>query len=377
MQLDDIIIQKIKDNGPISFRDFMEMCLYYPELGYYTSAHDTIGKRGDFYTSAYLTPAFGAMIARQLEEMWRILGGGSFTVVEYGAGTGYLCHDILLYLKQNSNLYHHLSYCIIEKSAVMREIEKTNLAGSNLNEKVSWHDSINDISGISGCILSNELIDNFSVHQVVMQNELMEIYVDDNNGFVEVMQPAGKALQEYIKELNIVLPKGFRSEINLEATKWISDIATCLHSGYLLTIDYGYLSDELYCDRRSQGTLVCYNKHSVNDCPYTAIGRQDITSHVNFSALDHWGMKGGLQSCGFTNQANFLLGLGLNEYLTKAIDEDARFLNYKKNALLKYMLLVDMGNKYKVLIQQKGCSQHTLSGLKLAKEPVYTAAQAV
>jgi SAM-dependent MidA family methyltransferase len=374
MQLEDIIIKKINGNGPISFHDFMEMCLYFPDLGYYTSAHDTIGKRGDFYTSAYLTPAFGAMIARQLEEMWCILHGGSFTVVEYGAGTGFLCHDILLYLKQNSNLYHHLHYCIIEKSAVMRGIEKANLTGSNLSEKVSWYNSINDISGISGCILSNELVDNFSVHQVVMQNELMEIYVDYNNGFVEVMQPAGKALQEYIRELNIELPKGFRSEINLEATKWISDIATCLHSGYVITVDYGYLSEELYSNRRSQGTLVCYNKHSVNDCPYIDIGHQDITSHVNFSALDHWGMKSGLQRSGFTSQANFLLGLGLNEYLTKTMKEGAGFLNYKKNALLKYMLLVDMGNKYKVLIQQKGCSYHMLSGLKLANEPFYTAA---
>jgi SAM-dependent MidA family methyltransferase len=222
--------------------------------------------------------------------------------------------------------------------------------------------------------LSNELVDNFSVHQVVMQDELMEIYVDYNNGFVEELRPAAKALQEYINELKIVLPKGFRSEINLEATKWISDIAACLHSGYVITVDYGYLSEELYSNRRSRGTLVCYNKHSVNDSPYTDIGRQDITSHVNFSALDHWGMKGGLQRCGFTNQANFLLGLGLNDYLTNTINKDGGFLNYKKNALLKYMLLVDMGNKYKVLIQQKGCSRHSLSGLTLAREPIFTAA---
>lgn len=364
MQLDEIIIQKIRDEGPISFHDFMEMCLYYPEFGYYTSAHDTIGKRGDYYTSAYVSTAFGAMIARQLEEMWRLLNEDCFTVVEYGAGTGLLCHDILCYLKNNSRLYHHLRYCIIEKSPVMREIEKTNLAKSDLCGKVSWYECMHDISGVTGCVISNELVDNFSVHQVVMENELMEVLVSYNNGFVELLQPAGKVLKEYIRELSISLPKGFRTEINLEATKWIQDVAGGLENGYVMTIDYGYRANELYCKRRSNGTLVCYNKHAINDCPYKDIGRQDITAHVNFSALEHWGIKSGLRSCGYTNQANFLLGLGLNEYLANSITTEAGFLNYKRNALLKYLLLVDMGDKYKVLIQQKGGVEKSLSGLK-------------
>src|SRR4051812_37220260 len=155
MQLKDIIIQKIKDEGPISFRDFMEMALYYPELGYYTSPTDKIGTNGDFYTSSNLTPLFGMMIGKQIEEMWVSLGKEAFTIVEYGAGTGRLCHDILDYLKGNPFLYAQLQYCIVEKSPSMRAKEQCHLP-----EKVSWHDSINDIPGVVGCVLSNELLDN-------------------------------------------------------------------------------------------------------------------------------------------------------------------------------------------------------------------------
>src|SRR3970040_1230612 len=132
MLLSEIIIERIKKEGPLSFRDFMEMALYYPELGYYNSKKDKIGSEGDFYTSANLTAAFGAMIGRQIEEMWLNLEKKPFTIVEYGAGTGLLCHDILDYLKNNNFLYDNLNYCIIEKSSNMREIQKKYLL-----EKVS------------------------------------------------------------------------------------------------------------------------------------------------------------------------------------------------------------------------------------------------
>jgi SAM-dependent MidA family methyltransferase len=158
-----------------------------------------------------------------------------------------------------------------------------------LSEKVSWHDSIRDIPGFSGCILSNELLDNFSVHQAVMEDELMEVFVDYKNGFVEMLQPAKKELSDYLAELNVVLPKGFRTEINLEATEWIREIATFLEEGYVITIDYGNASSELYSKSKRCGTLLCYHNHSINDSAYTDIGEQDITSHVNFSALCHWG----------------------------------------------------------------------------------------
>ncbi len=362
MFLSEIIIHRIQEEGPISFHDFMEMALYYPEKGYYTSAQNKIGRTGDFYTSSNLTPAFGAMIGRQLEEMWDILERNNFTIVEFGAGTGVLCHDILDYLKNNKKLYDQLNYCIIEKSPVMREKQKM-----HLHEKVSWHDTIQDIPEVTGCVLSNELLDNFSVHRVVMEDELKEVFVDYRNGFAELLKPAKKELTDYMAELNVVLPKGFRTEINLEAAEWIKDIAASLKKGYVITIDYGHTSKELYSERRSSGTVLCYNKHTINDNPYLNIGEQDITSHVNFSALSHYGLKNGLMCCGFTNQANFLLALGFKDYLRKSLETGHDVISMvKKESFLTNTLLVDMGHKFKVLIQRKGIAKKDLLGLKLS-----------
>lgn len=349
MGLTEIIQQKIRDEGLISFEEYMEMCLYYPKLGYYTSPGNKIGMNGDFYTSAYLTPVFGALIGKQLEAMWKALGSTDFTIVEYGAGTGILCHDILSYLKKNEKMYDQLKYYIIEKSPVMREIEK-----SHLFEKVEWLNSIDELPEVNGCILSNELIDNFSVHQIVMKDELMEVFVKYDDGFTEVLQPASEELKDYLKELNIELPKGFHSEINLQAISWMKEIANSLNQGYIMTIDYGYLSPELYKPYRSQGTLMCYNNHTVSDNPYNNIGVQDITSHVNFSALINFGTKNGLNKWVFTNQCDFLLSMGFKEPIQQMfINEDDVVQAAQKISFLSHTLLIDMGSKFKFLIQEK------------------------
>ncbi len=205
MLLSEIIRKRIKKEGPISFRDFMEMSLYYPELGYYNSKKNKIGGDGDFYTNANLSSSFGAMIGHQIEEMWEILEKKPFKIIEYGAGTGLLCHDILDYLKGNAEFYNVLSYCIIEKSSNMQEIEH-----KHLHEKVSWYPSIQKIPEINGCVLSNELVDNFAVHQVVMQDYLMEIFVDYENGFKEVLKPANEKLINYFVYIRVVLFSDFK-----------------------------------------------------------------------------------------------------------------------------------------------------------------------
>src|ERR1700733_3381368 len=208
MSLAKLIIERIKEQGPVSFRDFMEMSLYHPGLGYYHADRDKVGESGDFYTSPCLGSLFGDMIARQLEEMWIQAGKTAFTLVEYGARTGLLCRDILRALRTNMELYDRLHYYIIEKSAFMREKERSILQetdGSGLQEKVSWLESIGDIPPITGCILSNELIDNFSVHRVVMEDELMEVFVDYDGAFAELLRPAGQALKEYLDELQGIL----------------------------------------------------------------------------------------------------------------------------------------------------------------------------
>jgi SAM-dependent MidA family methyltransferase len=360
MLLSEIIIEQIKKEGPLSFRDFMEMALYYPKLGYYNSSQNKIGAEGDFYTTANLTAAFGAMIGRQIEEMWQNLEKKPFKIVEYGAGTGLLCHDILDYLKNNSSLYNSLNYCIIEKSSSMQEIQK-----KHLHEKVSWYNSIQEIPEINGCILSNELIDNFSVHQVIMEDQLQEVFVDYKEDFIEILKPAKQELIDYLAVLNVQLPEGFRTEINLEAISWIKDVSQSLQKGYVITIDYGSLSAELYSNRRSCGTLLCYYKHQKNDNPYQFIGQQDITTHINFSAISHWGSLYGMDCCGIVDQAQFLLALGIKEYQNSTLNNNPNNLALAmQESLINYRLLIDMGMKFKVLIQQKEVSQYPLSGLK-------------
>ncbi|MGZ4117100.1 MAG: class I SAM-dependent methyltransferase [Bacteroidia bacterium] len=358
MQLSEIIIKKIKNDGPISFQDFMEMSLYYPDLGYYNSTPDKIGILGDFLTSPSISPVFGELIGKQIEEMWHLLEKKPFTIVEYGAGTGALCNGALNYLKNNDDLYSELNYCIIEKSSSMRKKAK-----EYLSNKVSWYDNIQSIPNINGCVLSNELVDNFAVHRVIMKKELMEVYVDYKDGFVEILKPASKELVDYLKELKVELFPGFKTEINLEATKWICQISDHLKKGYVITIDYGYPSYELYDPQRKDGTLTCYNKHKKSNNPYHDIGSQDITSHVNFSALCLWGYKNGLDFCGYTDQLRFLASLGFEEHLKKSSTPGQEYKNFKKERFLTQTLLYEMGDKFKVLVQQKGLPKQQLLGL--------------
>jgi SAM-dependent MidA family methyltransferase len=359
MSLSDIIIKKIHQQGIISFRDFMEMALYYPGLGYYTSKKDKIGKKGDYYTSPNLTPAFGEILGRQLVEMWGIIGEKEFTVVEMGAGTGLLSMDVIEYLKGNPEIFHDLDYCIVEKSPALRNIQQ-----ERLGENVRWCSSLHELSGMTGCLFSNELVDAFPVHQVVMEEELMEVFVDHENGFIEIMKPASDELNYYFAELGVVLPRGFRTEANLEALNWAHELGTILEKGFVITIDYGYPSTELYQDYRNRGTLMCYHRHTASEDPYEHIGEKDITSHVNFSALSHWGIMNGLELCGFTDLAHFMMGLGIDEYLKRAQEKDP--VNYWKKMLPIKTLLMEMGETFKILIQKKGveCNKG-LSCLKL------------
>ena len=366
--LSEIIKDKIQKHGPISFHDFMEMALYHPGLGYYTSATDKIGKQGDYYTTPYFTNIFGNVIAKQLEEMWCLTGKKDFTIVEYGAGMGSLCADILNQLAHNKEFYKKLKYCIIERSDAMRQKEQQLIRDELVNKKVHWFNSIEDIPSFTGCVLANEVLDNFSVHKVIMkENGLQEFYVGYDNGFIELLKPAQDDLKEYFTHLGIELPNEFCAEVNLEAIEWIKKISSTLEKGFVLTIDYGYPSSELYQSYRRLGTIVCYNKHTVNDLPYNNIGQQDITAHVNFSALDFWGSKHGLNNCGYTNQTQFLLGLGLTEHLRKLEEKEMDSFEIRKKLMMLHTLLMSMGKKFKVLIQQKGLNKPFLSGLQFCQ----------
>jgi SAM-dependent MidA family methyltransferase len=354
MKLEDLIIRKIKDFGPLPFRDYMEIALYEPGLGYYNSPQHKIGKRGDFYTSPYISSAFGAMVARQIEELWQDVPG-NFTIVEYGAGVGLLCHDILQYLKTNKPLFKYLRYVIIEKSPVLRKLSR-----QYLDEKVIWIDDIKELGEFEGCVISNELFDNFPVHKVFMEDgHMMDIWVDHHNGFREIVGEASTVITEYASSARMEISEGLHTEICLDLKDWFRTVSKYLKRGYIISIDYGYLQGASGKINNIEGSLRCYKNHRLTNNLYECPGEQDITADVNFSALIYCGLKNGFEFSGFVNQRSFLRALGFVAFLSNMDDT----VENKKYA---YTTLLDqMGGSFKVLIQRKGIPYHPLHGLAL------------
>jgi SAM-dependent MidA family methyltransferase len=385
MKLDQIIIDKIKNEGPITFESFMDMALYQPELGYYSSPHTTIGKEGDFYTSPHLHPAFGAMIARQLMEMWKFMQKPSeFHAVEIGAGIGYVCKDIFDYLRRPSedpvlsqdrhDFLKSLHYVIVEPYPHFEKKQRKLLkhlldhpvtpAGDKAN--ISWITSLKDMNEINGCILSNELLDAFPVHLVEMDEELMEIHVNcSGSEFTEEKKAlSSEKISQYLDEFDIALDKGYRTEVNLKIKDWLKDIHSNLSQGFLLTIDYGYTAGEYYSDERSRGTLLCYHKHLYNENPYQHIGQQDMTAHVNFSSLKKWGEELDLKTLGYCPQGTFLIAAGIDEVITELYAGSSDYL--AEVSKIKGLIMPQgMGESHSVMIQYKGEEQPELRGFSM------------
>ena len=374
-RLTEFIFAQIRTRGPVSFHDFMGWCLYHPQYGYYRSAGPMIGVSGDYYSSPCVHPLFGSLIARQLRQMASLLGSGRFDIVEMGGGRGYLCEDILTWLKRNEpDFYDQLRYSMIEQAPLCVGEQKKRLAPLEREGKVSWMDSREFDSvevpwRFEGCFLSNELVDAFPVHRVfVHEGGVKEIYVaEEAGGFREEWgELTDPRILPYLESLGVPLEEGQTVEVNLEALSWLETVARRLDRGFILTIDYGHLARELYSPQRGRGTLLCYFRHQVSENPYERIGEQDITSHVNFTALIRKGQELGLQLTGFVPQLRFLLGLGILEEM-ESIGRGMSSLEALKLRLsIKHLIEpeIGMGESFKVLIQHKGLSQPSLDGLR-------------
>ncbi|MBD2243869.1 class I SAM-dependent methyltransferase [Nostoc sp. FACHB-888] len=361
----------------ITFAQFMDLALYHPEYGYYSSNAVKIGfKDSDFFTSPNLCPDFGELLAEQFLQMWEILGKPiPFSLVEMGAGQGLLALHILKYHQQhNPDFFTVLEYIIVEKSPTLRQEQQQRLQ----DFPVRWC-NLEDIppNAIAGCFFSNELVDAFPVHQFILETgELREIYVTtsqnltpligeglgerSNFAFVEVTgEPSTPQLAEYLNLVGIdfthAYPDGYRSEINLAALDWLSIVADRLQRGYVLTIDYGYPASRYYNPRRSQGTLQCYYHHRFHDNPYINIGRQDITAHIDFTALEIWGEKCNLKNVGFIQQGLFLMALGLGDRIAALSSQQQPLsqLLKRRDALHQFLDPTGLGG-FGVLVQSKG-----------------------
>lgn len=363
-ELEEIIRRRIRDSGGITFAEYMTLCLYHPEHGYYMAPRERIGRQGDFFTSSSVHSVFGRLVARQLRQMWEILGGGPFTVAEQGGGEGHLALDILDAAAQESpDFYQNLNYRLVEISSDNRERQRR-LLEKHLG-RVEWT-SLEALAGMEGCIVSNELVDAFPVHMVHRdEGGMQEVFVvEKGERFGEEMRPLSTSeIDDYFRQVGIAPVVGNRAEVNLQGTEWMKTVARTLGRGFVLTIDYGYPASELYAPFRREGTLMCYYRHTAGEDPYVRVGRQDMTAHVDFTALELAGAEAGLEKLWFGEQYRFLLSLGFAQVLMelemRETDENrARDLRLT----LKNLILPEggMGETFKVLVQAKGVGRPSL-----------------
>ena len=350
--LQDVLFQRISKHGKVTFAEFMELALYWPNGGYYPRL-GVVTPPQDYYTAPMAHPAFGALIALQLEEMWRLVEEPSrFTVVEQGAGTGRLAADIRDFSQHLDPSFHRaLQYIGVDRVGGAAPFSMEDAA----------------VSSIVGCILSNELLDAFPVHRVTVRNgKLLEIYLTQQEGrLVELLDNVSTDdIHTRLESEDVHLVEGQVAEVCLELEPWARQAAKMLQRGFVLTIDYGHPSADLYDVRRPQGTLRCYYRHTLTGNPYQRIGEQDITAHVDFTAVASLGRRYGLEPYPLLSQAGFLSNLGLPLLMERLYSENLgqRERDANRMAMLELARPGGMGD-FKVLAQRKGTACHHLSGV--------------
>lgn len=350
----------------------MELALYHPEFGYYTRTaepQERIGPKGDYYTSFDTHPLLARALAGQVGQIDEQLGRPDpFTLVEMGPGKGLLARDFLTACdRHNPSLASRLRYILIERSPAMVAAQKKSLAPWLGTPCVAWLNGLADLrdGAVTGAMLSNELVDAFPVHRIRMvDGEPKELYVACADGqFVEQAGPLSTPLlADYLKRLaalDVTLPNGYTTEINLQAITWMREVARVLGRGVAITIDYGHTAQDLYGPTRLRGTLLCYSRHQAFEDPYVRVGLQDMTAHVDFSTLATVGEEAGLRVTGFTNQTSFLMGLGAEQMLAGLDPESAEM-----QSAIQLLRPDGMGRTFKILVQHKGIAEPALDGLK-------------
>ncbi|MEA3273920.1 MAG: SAM-dependent methyltransferase [Pseudomonadota bacterium] len=341
--------------GLLPFDRYMELALYAPGLGYYVSGTRKFGPQGDFVTAPELSPLFGRCIANQCREVLEALGGAD--LLEFGAGSGVLAAEVLATLEGVGVLPNR--YLILELSPELRERQRSLLAERvpRLLERVSWLDGLP--GGFRGVVLANEVLDAMPVHRFRVDDSgsAAEIFVRSVDGRWEELaaEPQSPGLEAAVRELQsdgLAVDAGYASEINLRLCPWLAALAEATERGLVLLIDYGYPRREYYQADRSGGTLMCHYRHRAGTDPYRHVGLRDITAHVDFSALAAGGRAAGFESVGYTTQAHFLIGCGLDRLLAEtALDDGSMDLLLGAKQLV---LPAAMGERFQVLGLAKG-----------------------
>ncbi|WP_438446286.1 class I SAM-dependent methyltransferase [Gorillibacterium sp. sgz5001074] len=358
-----LLVDKIKSRmaaapgGVLRFRDYMEMCLYDPDGGYYTGNRPKVGREGDFYTSSHIGSVFGDVMARYIARLASVRQDERFTVTEWGGGTGRLAKQILDRIRlENPSLYARLEYKVVERSPHHQSLIRDALQGHADRTEVLENTPAGGYG--TGLVFSNELLDAFPVHRIRQRPQgLMELYVGwdpESGSFTETELPCGEpSVLEYMAQSGIRLEQGQTADLNLDAGRWIREQAARMDDRTtLVTVDYGDVAEELFAPHRMAGTLMCYREHQAYDNPYVFAGEQDMTAHVDFSACLQAGLEAGLSRWNLTTQKQFLVDNGILEMLQEHGGADPFSAASKRNRAIRQLLLSDsMSELFKVLIQ--------------------------
>ena len=357
-RLCDRIRKAIRLNtGFIDFATYMNMAMYEPGLGYYSSGSRKLGAEGDFITAPEVSTLYTRCLARQVSEILQMLENPC--ILEPGPGSGEMCCNLLLYLEQIDCLPDR--YLLLELSAELRERQEklVNTRIPHLAKLVTWLETLPKRK-FSGIILVNEVLDAMPVHRFTMHGgEPFAYGVGFTNGEFDwrIADPEDSLKQSVYERLDRDihnLPDGYISEINTRIMPWLGSMADILEQGVMLLIDYGYPRQEYYHPQRTDGTLLCHYRHHVHSDPFFYPGLQDITASVDFTAVAEGAVAAGFQVAGYTTQAHFLIGCGLDEVMeTMQLSGDTERIDLANQARLLTMP-GEMGERFKVIALVKG-----------------------
>lgn len=370
MSLRQKIEQEIRERGPIPFSRYMELCLYDPEFGYYSRNAEQFGKAGDFYTSSDVHAVFGHLLTRQFEEIWRVLGSSSqVEILELGPGRGLFAHDVLDWAeKKLPEFFSALHYLLDERSPVLRErLPQTltrHFAAGKASLRAMEKGTVSIVPGseVPTIVFANEFFDAFPVELLSSQGKLL---IGEKEGrMVETWTPASAEELAFLDHYGVHPEAGERIEVPLAAQKFMARLAAAVQCGVMVVIDYGYTRPEQLSGRH-RGTLMTFRRHSAGANPYEAPGEQDITAHVNFTALAAAAVENGMQVQPLLTQSQFLLGIGEGSQFADVF-EDCRLPQEraKVGLQLKHLITPEgMGESFKVLVGSKRVPEEKISAL--------------
>ncbi len=355
------MITSLPGHDRITLAEFMEFALYHPETGYYLSAERKPGRGGDFLTSPEASPLFGITLARQVVECWERLGSpAEFAVREYGSGVGGLAYDILAGIDDTSSgCFDAVRYHLVERNLHRQVDALAAFREVGLVDKIV-DESEGVLKPITGVILANEVADAFPAHRLEFrEGQFVEHWVvksGDGYRFESGdLSSGGEECVEQLVDGGVIPVDGGIYDVSPAATAWFSDATSRLQRGYSIIIDYGYEATELYRDHRLTGTLRGYFGHTVTDDPFIRIGEQDLTIHVDFSALGRAGLANGLTHAGLTTQGAMLASLGLGDHLMAMQQDPAMRMDEYLATQAVVMRLIDPGGlgRFRVQIMAK------------------------